>query len=309
MNKKIGLLSALLLIQMVLVAIALVIPLGDDETPPQLLSFDVDKVDRLIIGDGSLQVEVSRAQGAWQVAGVRADEAKINELLGKLASIDAPWPVATSSTSAERFEVSESNHQRHVRLYAGDAVAAELYLGTSPGYQRVHARRADSDEVFSVPLSNYELGVEADGWVDKTLLQMAGSPTRIEVTRVEEAGNSVATLTSTDEGWLYNGAAADQDAASTYANRFTTLRVLGLADTAVEAEASPSERGRIVLSNADEQLTLLISSSGDEDDYLVTAQGSDHSFRLATYVAEQLLMADVDFAVRDGELDAPVAEP
>ena len=304
MNKRLGLLSVLLLIQMVLVAIALLAPLDGDDTPPQLLSFDVDAVDTLTISDGSADVEVSRVQGTWTVAGVRADEAKIKELLDKLASMDAPWPVATSSASAERFEVSESDYQRRVRLYAADALVAELYLGTSPGYQRVHARRADSDDVFSVPLSNYEISVDTDGWLDKTALQMADAPTRIEVTLLEDVGASVATLTSTDEGWLYNGLAADQDAASTYANRFTTLRVLGLAEKNPDAGEAPTERGRIQLSNADEQITLVIGRAGDEDDYVVTAEGSGPSFRVATYIAEQLLMADADFSVQEDPVPA-----
>lgn len=298
MNNKLGLLSALLVFQLILVAVALMAPLDDDEAPGQLLDFNVAAVDRLTLSDGAALVEVSRSGGAWQVAGVPADTDKVTDTLNKLASIDAPWPVATSSSSAARFEVGEDNYQRHVRLYAAGETVADFYLGTSPGYQQVHMRRADSDEVFSVALSNYEIGVDADGWVDKAVFAMTAVPKRIELTLTD---TTVETLENSDEGWLYNGVAADQDAAATYANRFTTLQVLGLADAVAGSEqdavAQLAELGRLVVANADEQQTLVISRQGEEDNYFLATPGSAVTYRLATYVAEQLLMADADFAV------------
>ncbi len=297
MNSKIGLLSALLVFQLVLVAIALTAPLGDSEAPGQLLEFAVDDVDRLTVSDGTSTVEVALEDGLWQVAGVPADADKVADILDKLAAIEAPWPVATSAGSAARFEVSEADYQRHVSVFAAGDTVAELYLGTSPGYQRVHARRADSDEVFSVALSNYEIGVSTDNWVDKAVLAMAAAPTSIELTKPD---GSVETLRNGDEGWLYNGAAANQDEAATYANRFTTLRVLGLVDEdAAVGNDGPSERGRIVAANADVQTTLIISRQSEEDDYLVTTPDGAITYRLATYIAEQLLMADSNFSVQD----------
>ena len=77
MNSKIGLLSALLVVQLVLVAVALLAPLGEQDAPPQLLSFSAADIDRLTVGDGASEVDVSRVDGAWQVAGVAADADKI----------------------------------------------------------------------------------------------------------------------------------------------------------------------------------------------------------------------------------------
>ena len=297
MNKKLGLLSALLVVQLVLVAIALMIPLGDDDSAPQLLAFTPDQIDRLEIHDGSDEVVIRSEASGWRADGVRADKDKIDEVLEKLASIDAPWPVATSSASAARFEVSEANYQRRVRLYSADEQVAEVFLGTSPGYQRVHARRSGSDEVFSVPLSNYELSADVDSWMDKAVLAMDAPPTRIELRNI--AAENTEMLESGDEGWLYNGVAADQDAAATYANRFTTLRVLGLASPVAEGEETPTAIGQLLVANEAEQLTLLISRQGEEDDYFITVPDSDVSYRLATYIAEQLLMTDADFSVQD----------
>jgi len=68
-----------------------------------------------------------------------------------------------------------------VTLSSDGEALAEFYLGTSPGYQRVHARAVDSDDVFSVELSNYELGVKVDSWMDKTLLATEEEPSEVRV--------------------------------------------------------------------------------------------------------------------------------
>jgi len=60
-------------------------------------------------------------------------------LIDKLEGAEAAWPVATSESSAERFEVSDAKFQRRIRFFADDAVVTELFLGTSPGFRRVHA--------------------------------------------------------------------------------------------------------------------------------------------------------------------------
>ena len=297
MNKKLGLLGVLLVVQLVLVAIALVIPLGDDDSAPQLLAFTSEQIDRLEIHDGSDEVVIRSEASGWRVAGVKADADKISDMLERLAGIDAPWPVATSSASAARFEVSADDYQRRLRLYSADEQIAEVFLGTSPGYERVHARRSGSDEVFSVQLSNYELSADVDSWMDKAVLAMDAPPTRIEMRK--QVDDNIEVLESGDEGWLYNGAAADQDAAATYANRFTTLRVLGLASPAVDGAAPPTAIGQLQVANEAENVTFLISRQGEEDDYFITVQGSEVSYRLATYIAEQLLMTDVEFTAQD----------
>ena len=77
------------------------------------------------------------------------------------------------------------------------------------------------------------------------------------------------------------------------------MRVLGLASPVAEGEETPTAIGQLLVANEAEQLTLLISRQGEEDDYFITVPDSDVSYRLATYIAEQLLMTDADFSVQD----------
>ena len=301
MNAKIGLLGGLAIAQVVLIAALFIVPGTQVDTDTSLLNLNPAEVTALVISDGDSEVQVNRHDQGWQVAGAPADADKIASILDKLANANAPWPVATSSSAAERFEVGADSYQRRVRLEGENGQLAELYLGTSPGYQRVHARQASSDNVYSVALSNYEFGIKIDDWLDKGLLASADTPTQITLELLGRDEPSQQMLVRGDEGWLFNGVAADTSVAQTYANRFTTLRVLGLVDEALEI----TEHARLSIVNNDNTTVFLISSVGDGTDrdyFIARRNGSEQaevSYRLASYVAEQLLMTDANFAVEE----------
>ena len=99
--------------------------------------------------------------------------------------------------------------------------------------------------------------------------------------------------------WKIQGELADQAAAKIYVERFNNLRVLGIA----------GESGEKV---ADLELTVdgkkeLISLFGIEDedgaieDYFVESDDVPGIFRLATYIAEQILLTDTDLLPSDPE--------
>ncbi len=296
MNNKISVLGALLVAQVTLTVAVFVMPVAEDGSSSQLLTFSAANIDRVTVSDGSNNVELINSQESWQVAGVPADGEKVINIIDKLATIDAPWPVSTSSGSMARFEVTEEDYQRQVRLYADGSEVAAIYLGTSPGYQRVHARRGDSNEVYSVALSNYEIGTEIDDWLDKTVLAMTVAPTSIELRLLDAEGveERAEVFEFLEGGWLHNGAAAEQEGAINYANRFSNLRVLGLADMPIDSDQSFDEWAKLVASNENEQRHLVIVRQG-EDDYSVMEEGGEFRYRLAAYTAEQLLMKGDDF--------------
>lgn len=290
MNSRIGLLFAIAAVQIVLIAAFWFGGAGDSSEAGKLFDFEPDQVASVEVESSDSQVLLTRTESGWEVDGTPADAEKITSILDKLATLGAPWPVATSASSAERFEVGVDDFQRHVTLSGAEGTLAEFYLGTSPGFQRVHARTTGSDDVYSVELSNYELGVTADTWMDKGLLAWEQAPDAIEVSFANTDGRADS-LRRTEEGWLFNGEAADQDKASGYANRFTTLQVLG---PAAEDDATQAERlADIVTRESTEERAYRISRLGEDGDYLI-AEGTQN-YRVATYIAEQLLMKDMDF--------------
>ena len=227
--------------QLLLVALVYGLQTGGGAEPEPFLNFDVDVVDTLSVADAEQALTVTRTDDAWTVAGgLPADSGKIDRVLGKLAEAEGGWPVATSDSAMTRFEVTEEAHQRHVTVGGGDATLADIYLGTSPSYQRVHARHASGGPVYAIDFSNYEAGAKVSDWLRKSLLQPEG--TLQSVARVGEAGWI---LESTDDGWSAAGAMIDQDEAAEYTARFTGLNVLGL----VDAELPEEPTARFVLTD------------------------------------------------------------
>ena len=288
MKDKIGLLGAVLVVQLLVVAALLIgDALGSDDAGSSLLSFDPDAVVKLELSTLDESVQLNRGGDGWQVGdeGLPADSAKIGEVLDKLANVAATWPVATSSDSAVRFEVTEANFQRRLVLESVDGVVADLMLGTSPGYRRVHARADGADEVYSVDLSNYEVPVDTDQWLDKTLLGATGPITGLQLEASWQLAN-------TDEGWLVDDTAgdpeaADQEAASQLIDRFSDLRVLGIVEPAGES------KGTFVVNDESGEHRLQLFHDAEEDDYSVGSDRTPGRFGIATYIAEQMLV-DVD---------------
>jgi len=204
-------LTAMLALQLALAAgLMLTRQTADDGGAPQpLLPVAASAVDRLVISDGESQVTVVRQDGAWFLpgAGLPASAGKVNDILQRLEETATEWPVTTTASSQARFEVAEERFQRRVQLFQGDEQVAELYLGTSPGFRKVHLRRAGEDAVYAVNLNTFDLPAVEDAWLDQSLLAVA-EPTRI-------VGPDY-TLTQSDEGiWTLAGGEANPDAAMT----------------------------------------------------------------------------------------------
>ena len=139
-------------------------------------------------------------------------------------------------------------------------------------------------------LSNFELPANLDGWLDKALLALTDELVSVRL------GDTL--LEKGSEGWLVNGQAANQDAATTYANRFKTLRVLGVFVGDEELESV----GEL---HINDDVYLHISREIDEGEYVVGSPRVDEVFRLSTYIAEQLLMTDLEFAALEQEQAVP----
>ena len=278
--------------QLLLVALVWGLQTGDGEEPEPFLSFDADAVDALAISDADQSVTVTKLDDAWTVAdGLPADAGKIDRVLDKLADAAGGWPVATSDAAMTRFEVTEDEHQRHVVVTAGEETLADVYLGTSPSYQRVHARHASGGPVHAINFSNYEAGAKTSDWLRKSLLQPDGA-----LQSVARLGDAGWTLESGEDGWSAEGATLDQEEAAEYTARFTGLNVLGLVD--VELPATPT--ARFVLTDDAGAHELDLFHLEEEDDFVATSNRYAGQFEIAQYVAERLDASLDDLSV-DGE--------
>ena len=295
MNTRLGLLGGLLAVQAVIVAALLAVgSTGRGEAAAGLLPFEPAQAVSLSIATDEEEVALSRGDDGWNLdGGLPADDGKVGEVLEKLAKASAAWPVATSAATAERFEVTEDSFQRRLTVVSQDGETATLFLGSSPGYRRVHARAAGADEVFSIDFSNYEAPADPGQWLDRTLLRPDG-----EVAAVSR--DEGWRLTGGDAGdWLVDGAPADQEAADKLIGRFEDLNVLGIAGN----EGEPA--GSFAVRDDGGEYRLDFYFVEEEDDYSVTSSRVEGRFEVATYVAEQMLIEADDLLPEE---DAPTSD-
>ena len=174
MNGRVGLLVALLVVQVLVIGTLWLIQRGGEPAAQKLLDFAPEQITRIEIDErgesGDASVSLQRQAAGWTVDDHPVDGEKLTQLLDKLSSLDGPWPVATTAAARDRFEVTEETYQKRVRLLADEAAVATLLLGTSPGFKRIHARRLGDDEVYSVALTSLDLPTRAEDWLDKSLL-------------------------------------------------------------------------------------------------------------------------------------------
>ena len=315
MSGRIGLLGGLLAAQVVIIAgLLLASGVGSDAGAPHLLSFEPANVTKLSVSGEGETVGMARDGDVWRLQSgapngapevLPADGGKISEVLDKLAGLDAPWPVATSDDSAERFEVTEDNHQRRLVIEDADGPVADLLLGTSPGYRRVHARLSGASEVYSIDFSNYEAPTDADQWLDKALLAAEGEVSSVVL-------EDVWRLARQDDGWLIDGAPADAEAADDLVRRFAGLRVLGTsdeeADAAGDADAAGEPAGVFVVTDEGGEHRLTLFHEAEEDDYSLTSDRVAGRFEVATYIAEQMLADPADLQADAAEAQDNVLE-
>ena len=303
---KTNMLVGILLLQLLLVAGVVYVDVADTggQQGERWLSFVADDVNRIVISSADERVELSNLPDGWVVGEqIPAGEEKIAGVLEKLAELKLGWPVATSANIQDRFEVSDETYQRRVQLFAGEAALADLYLGSSPGYRRVHARSADSEDIFSMDFSTFEVPTDANDWLDKALLGASGS-----VTQVTRAG--LWTLTQSDEGWLLEGqpaqgaGAANQEAADALAERLRNLRVMALAEGG--EDAAPDMRFTVTDSKGDHELGFWHDAEADE--YVVTSSRASQRFTVASYIAEQILVDADALAAGDGAVASDAAD-
>ena len=224
-------LALLLLVQMLLVFVVFW-PGGneaEDAAQEQLLVLDAGSLQRIVVSDGETSLVLAQSESQWRLP----DYHNLPVSAEKLAAVqtDLPgqprgWPIATSSSAGARFEVAADTFQRRIEYYGddSDSAAQTLYLGSSPGFRKVHARVRDSDAVYAITFNTFDVPVQPAQWFDKKLLQVK------EITRVEGLDY---TMQRNGDNWQDDAQrVAAREQATSLSNGLTNLRVDAVADQA-----------------------------------------------------------------------------
>jgi hypothetical protein len=296
MNRLTTLLTAFLALQLMLSA-ALFWPRenrGEQDARAPLLTLTGD-VDRVIISDEDSTVLLTRGDDGWRMPeyhGLPVEAARIERAVAQLPGLPRGWPVADTANAAERFEVAEQAFQRRVEYFQGDDPAGTLYIGTSPGFRKVHARIADSDAIYAVDYNSFDLPAEASDWLDKRLLQLD------DVTAVTGLDY---TLSREGDDWRGEGdTAPDTETVDELVNALAGLRVTGAADIATAA----------ILEEMDAPPTLTVQAGDQQFEYRLYEM-EDERFIHRSDIAVYFALSGMDYD-RLNEVSAaslyPVAE-
>lgn len=337
MKRTIQILAVLFVAQLLL-AVALFLPgtpLGRSASAGgPLVEFDPAAIDRITIeGPEDARVALARRDGAWQVDGdtmFPADARRVEELLDRLAKLQAGDVVATSASAHERFKVADESFERRVTLASGERTVATLYGGTSPALRRLHVRAGGEDEVRIAELAAYDIPVQGKDWRDTSVLAIPEDEiAAIEVAdlRIERAPRSEGDEDEGKDGdtggagpaWIVAGGdtrePVNKEVADKLARALADLRF----DDVLGTEAKP-EYGlenpllRLGVERRDGQrVEYLLGKAPEQEEYTLKVSTRPEHFRLAGWRSRSLVEAASRDALLgsgdDGKEDEPSDSP
>lgn len=258
-----------------------------------------------ISGPEKDRIVVQKSDGGWilpESFGASANGEQVTALLTRLADLKQGLAVATSPAAAKRFKVAEDLFERHVVVKEGDQVVGDFFAGTSPGFRRIHARRADRQEIVAVALSTFELPTATDQWLDKNVL-------RIKEDEIAEMSFADFTLRKVDKIWQLDGLAEGRET-DAKAARDLVDKVTGLTVQAVlkAEEVAPLFSGlpalHYTVTKKDGGTTTFTFAKAEGDSYVVKKGGDDHYYKIHTLQVEGLLKATGESLVKNAEVEA-----
>lgn len=264
-----------------------------------LLNVDINTLDKLVISDAQHTVTLEEKAGQWQLPELNnlpVLQGKLTPLLDKLSGLRSGWPITTTSSSHQRFEVAQDKFQRKIQLFSGDSEPQGLLLGTSPGFKKAHLRNSGEDEVYTAELSGFEFPVKAEQWLDKSLLAVK-APQKLKTASI--------TLQKSGESWqlapealLAQGTELDQEKVKQLASAISSLRIIGVAE---QEEQTNDAVSTLETSNAEKSWHY--SFIRHKDNYYVRRSDFDALFTLSKSSFEKF--ADLKLASLSKQVKPP----
>ncbi len=270
--------------------------------PQALVSVQPSAIDEIRISDVPQMEAVLRRSGQrWilpELNDLPADPRSVQQLIDGLTGSRTGWPIAKSAAARQRFQVADYHHQRSVTLRTESGEATTIYLGTSPGYRKVHARNAASSEIYSLTFNVFDAPGNNAAWIDRKLLQIR-LPLRISADQYS--------IHRTQGDWLTaTGAIPDERELAALLSALRSLQVDGVA----------SEAQQDALALVEAQLLLEIESmTGDinlgfftlDAEHFVSSSEYPFFFKLSAFDFDRF--TGIDFALLSVSGPKPHEEP
>jgi hypothetical protein len=260
---------------------------GSSDSRASLLSGQSAEVLSIEISDADgRSVQLSRSDSEWLLnSALPANAGKVESLLEALLESDPGYAIANSESAAKRFEVADDSFER--RIVLNTAAASHIaYLGNSPGFRKVHARREGDAGVYVLALNSYDAPAEANSWLDKGLLALR-NPQKMAINDLN--------FVLEEDNWVREAGDEDIDEEPVDAGAMETLlsALAGLQVSGIENEEPTGAETvlRITASAAAGDTTLEILEDTEAERYFLRSDHFEPVFATSAYDAERILEA------------------
>jgi len=198
-----------------------------------LISIEKDAINIIKIASEADETELIKKDGLWVLAKLEqlpADAEKVNSALVQLSSIQTNWPITTTTSSHERFELTEKKYQRKIAIVKDEHTVDTILLGSSPSFKKAHVRKLDDNNVYSLALNSYDFPAKIEDWLDKGLLAIK------EQTKIKGTNFSLIKIEkkwSLEESNIIDSQ-LDESKAALLSSSLASLKVIGLAKNEID---------------------------------------------------------------------------
>jgi len=289
-NRSVVVLLLVLLIQCGITAVVFwprQVPMST-RTEQALAPFSDSAIDEVRIGDEfDNEVILVRSGKQWllpELQHVPADPAKVDALLYSIIHQAGSWPIARSPAAQQRFQVAEYYYQKRVTLWSQGEQLGAIYLGTSPGFRKVHARNESQDAIYSITLDALQSSALSADWLDAGLLQVR-TPLRIDA--------DLYSLYFENGVWRSGtGGTPDERELEALISALKKLQVDGVADGDLPRELSAVEADLILkIQGLSGEVSLELLTLNDN--YFIHSSEYPLFFKLSAYDFDRLMGIDV----------------
>ena len=212
--------------------------------------------------------------------GFPADESSVERLLEKIEGLERGWPVAATSGAAKRFKVADEEFERKLTLSKGDDDIASLFVGSSPGLGKVHARLLGEDEIYAVELNAYEMETDREDWIDKSVLSLKAE----DIAGIELPNM---TLVREENGMVPDDLAEDEEAVREEVDRVVDR----VADLKIRSVLGKERQPEYLQEEPELKYTVKLVS-GESREFVLSKPKDESYYVLKSSVRDEFLSVD-----------------
>lgn len=176
MNKKINILGMLLVAQLALVYVTGFekksnISLG------KFITQDITTGDKIVIEVDQKKLSLEKKAGNWVISDKQdfpADEVKLKTLIQEFSNVNKTDLVGSSAETQKTLKVLDNDFMRKVDFLKGNQPVAEVIFGNSSSFKRIYSRLKGTNEIYELPINEYQLSIDPMDWVKRDILKISG---------------------------------------------------------------------------------------------------------------------------------------